>query len=196
VQRAIHRLPVTSLRSRLFTPPSTDHWQGNEPDILAPWQFNWAGANHTWRTQYWTRWILRAYYTPDADGIPGNDDYGTLSAWAVWAYLGLYPLAGSGTYVLGSPVWANATLAVPAAWEVDAPPFNATAAARPPRPVLTIVAHNASAANVFAYRAAANGVPLTTPFVEHAALFPPSRGAPAGRLDFWMTDAPSPWRSE
>ena len=56
--------------------PNPYYWAGNEPDILAPWLFPFAGAAHAWRTQLWTRALLRMFYTPDADGIPGNDDYG------------------------------------------------------------------------------------------------------------------------
>ena len=66
---------------------------GNEPDILAPWQFGFAGTPNN--TQYWTRWLLQHEYSSAPDGLPGNDDYGTMSAWQVWAYIGLYPVAGA-----------------------------------------------------------------------------------------------------
>jgi hydroxypyruvate isomerase len=58
------------------------------------------------------RWILDTYYDDVPDGVPGNDDEGELNAWAVWACLGLYPLAATpgGTYVLTSPCFADATV--------------------------------------------------------------------------------------
>ncbi|MEL4504209.1 GH92 family glycosyl hydrolase [Luteococcus sp. H138] len=38
-------------------------------------------------------------------GYPGDEDNGELSAWWLWAAMGLYPLApGSGEYVLGAPL--------------------------------------------------------------------------------------------
>lgn len=112
-------------------------WLGNEPSMLLPWSHAWAGPAHAWRAQFWPRWHLRTYYAPSAALIPGNDDYGgacggwggllcslpevesarpvaaALSSWGVWAFLGLYPVPGMGLYVLGSPVFANATVAVP-----------------------------------------------------------------------------------
>lgn len=40
-------------------------------------------------------------YTEKAGGVPGNDDFGTMSAWFVFAGLGLYPLPGTTRYVVG-----------------------------------------------------------------------------------------------
>jgi putative alpha-1,2-mannosidase len=57
--------------------PNAWYWAGNEPDILAPWQFGVAGNAYANLTQYWTRWLLHTYFTTKADGIPGNDDFGT-----------------------------------------------------------------------------------------------------------------------
>jgi len=56
--------------------PNAWYWAGNEPDILAPWQFGVAGNAYANLTQYWTRWLLHTYFTTSADGIPGNDDFG------------------------------------------------------------------------------------------------------------------------
>lgn len=35
-------------------------------------------------------WVVKHRYSVNADGIPGNDDYGALSGWLVWAYLVLF----------------------------------------------------------------------------------------------------------
>ena len=51
---------------------------GNEPDIFAPWMFNWAGRPDL--TQNLTRQLLKKRYVPTPNiGLPGNDDYGTMS---------------------------------------------------------------------------------------------------------------------
>ncbi|CAF1344393.1 unnamed protein product, partial [Rotaria sordida] len=42
-------------------------------------------------------------YTIKPDGLPGNDDYGTMSAWYIFTSMGFYPLSGSSTYLIGSP---------------------------------------------------------------------------------------------
>ena len=50
------------------------------------------------------------HYDDDPTGIPGNDDSGTMSAWYLFATLGLYPVAGSATWALGAPSVNRATL--------------------------------------------------------------------------------------
>ena len=79
------------------------YWAGNEPDILAPWMFSLAGREYHNFTSFWTRWLVDNDYSVGADGLPGNDDYGTLSAWLLWSVLGFYPLSGSDEFVLGAP---------------------------------------------------------------------------------------------
>jgi putative alpha-1,2-mannosidase len=54
------------------------------------------------------RWILDHKYSTDHDGLDGNDDAGTLSAWYVFSALGLYPVAGSDKYQLGAPLFEKA----------------------------------------------------------------------------------------
>eukprot|EP00656_Telonema_subtile_P048331 TRINITY_DN5729_c0_g1_i1.p1 TRINITY_DN5729_c0_g1~~TRINITY_DN5729_c0_g1_i1.p1 ORF type:complete len:254 (+),score=71.17 TRINITY_DN5729_c0_g1_i1:91-852(+) len=49
-----------------------------------------------------------------ADMYPGDEDNGSMGAWFVFNMLGLYPLSpASGAYVLGSPLFANVSLALP-----------------------------------------------------------------------------------
>ena len=44
-------------------------------------------------------------------GVPGNDDLGAMSAWAVWAMLGLYPeTPGRAELVVGGPMFTRATV--------------------------------------------------------------------------------------
>ena len=38
----------------------------------------------------------------------GNDDCGTLSAWYVWSALGIYPVAGTTRYEIGTPLFERA----------------------------------------------------------------------------------------
>jgi putative alpha-1,2-mannosidase len=49
-------------------------------------------------------------YGTDGAGLPGNDDYGTMSAWLIWASLGFYPVPSKNIYVLGSPVVHSARI--------------------------------------------------------------------------------------
>jgi putative alpha-1,2-mannosidase len=181
--------------------PNPWYWAGNEPDMLAPWQFAAAGGAAAWRTAYWSRWNLRAWYTPDEDGIPGNDDYGALASWGVWAALGLYPIAATDppVYAIGSPLFANASITVPKGWGAGRTGLGeGGGGGGSGGGVLTITAHNASAGNVFVAAAAVNGVPLPSAIVTHAALFGAGGGGGGGGgplLEVWMTSEPVVWGS-
>jgi len=81
--------------------PEVHYWHGNEVDLHAAWLFN--HLDRPDRTQHWVDWIWETWYGLGPDGLAGNDDGGTLSAWAAWAGMGLYPLAGTDRYVWGAP---------------------------------------------------------------------------------------------
>ena len=80
----------------------------NEHDLHAPYLYDYAGQ--PWKTQA----IVRGYqslYRPTPDGMPGNDDLGSMSAWYVWSALGFYPVTGGApVYAVGSPVFEKATI--------------------------------------------------------------------------------------
>ncbi|MFF3607726.1 GH92 family glycosyl hydrolase [Streptomyces sp. NPDC002463] len=81
----------------------------NEPDIHAPWIYNELGK--PWKTQETVRQIVDTVYTTGPSGLPGNDDLGTMSAWYVWAALGLFPhKPGSGDMILSTPLFPSATV--------------------------------------------------------------------------------------
>ena len=91
--------------------PLPYYWHGNEPDIHAPYIFSAAGRPHL--TQEWVRWIMDIHYDLGPNGLAGNDDAGTLSAWYVWSALGFYPLAGSDRYYVGTPAFDRAVVHLP-----------------------------------------------------------------------------------
>ncbi len=62
----------------------------NEPDIAYPYLFS-RFKGEEWRTQETVNHILDTYYDVLPAGIPGNDDTGTMSAWAVFSMMGFYP---------------------------------------------------------------------------------------------------------
>ena len=82
----------------------------NEPDIAYPYLFS-RFAGEEWRTQREVSRLLDKYFTTAADGIPGNDDTGTMSAWAVFSMLGLYPdCPGEPYYTLTAPTFDRAKI--------------------------------------------------------------------------------------
>ncbi len=81
----------------------------NETDLEAPFDFNFSGK--PWRTQWAVRKVLRQNYTLSSNGVPGNDDCGEMSSWAVMAMMGIYSVdPASGAYEICSPVFHKVTL--------------------------------------------------------------------------------------
>ena len=75
----------------------------NEPDIAYPYLFSRIDGEQ-WRTQQLVKRILDENYTTTPDGLPGNDDTGTMSAWAVFSMMGLYPdCPGEPYYTITTP---------------------------------------------------------------------------------------------
>ncbi|MDY4442060.1 MAG: GH92 family glycosyl hydrolase [Prevotella sp.] len=82
----------------------------NEPDIAYPYLFSYFKGDE-WRTQKTVNDLLTKYYTARPDGIPGNEDTGTMSAWAIFSMMGLYPdNPGDPSYTLTTPVFEKVTL--------------------------------------------------------------------------------------
>lgn len=70
--------------------PNPYYWAGNEHDLLSVWLFSF--ANRSDLTEKYSRKILETSYGTDGAGLPGNDDYGTMSAWLIFSSLGFYPV--------------------------------------------------------------------------------------------------------
>ena len=81
----------------------------NEPCFGNPWIYNWTGR--PWRAQEVVRKTLRDLFFDGLDGLPGNDDLGATSSWAVFAQLGIFPeIPGVGGFALNSPAFESVTL--------------------------------------------------------------------------------------
>ena len=82
----------------------------NEPDIVYAYLFS-RFKGEEWRTQKEVKKILDNNYKNAPDGIPGNDDTGTMSAWAVFSMMGLYPdCPGEPYYTITTPVFDKVTI--------------------------------------------------------------------------------------
>jgi predicted alpha-1,2-mannosidase len=142
------------------------YWGGNEPDVHAPYLFAQLGRPDL--TQKWVAWARANLYTPGADGLPGNDDGGTMSAWFVFSALGFYPLPGSDRYVVGAPLFPRAEIAVPGG-------------------TFTVVAPEVSDTNIYVQAVTLDGAPLAAPELRHGDL------RAGSTLAFTMGPAPSRW---
>ena len=143
--------------------PGPYYWHGNEPDIHAAYLFNYAGRPDL--TQKWVRWILDNKYKANYDGIDGDDDAGTLSAWYIFSSLGFYPVAGSDIYQIGAPLFRKA--------EIKAGDN-----------VLTIVAENYAPGNKYVRKVWLNDIPLDRFWFKHSEI------TDGGILRFEMSDTP------
>jgi predicted alpha-1,2-mannosidase len=87
---------------------------GNEPSHHIAWLYAFTDAPHKGHALVGR--IAREFYSDRPDGIIGNDDCGQMSAWLVFAMLGLYPAQpASGQYVAGVPLLQGAALSLPRA---------------------------------------------------------------------------------
>jgi predicted alpha-1,2-mannosidase len=138
----------------------------NEPDIHYPYLYNYAGA--PWKTQNVVRTILDTFYSSDRfEGLPGDDDAGTISAWYIFSALGFYPVTpGSQVYVIGSPIFRKVMIFL------DGQYYN--------NMTIEIKTVNNSPENKYIQNANLNGKPLGRPWFTHAEL------TNNGRLIFTM----------
>ena len=85
---------------------------GNEPGFHVPWVYNWMGRPD--KANAVIRQVLCTLYSTETDGLPGNDDMGTMGAWYVFTCLGMYPMVpGVGGFTLSTPVFSKATVHLP-----------------------------------------------------------------------------------
>ncbi|CAM5354676.1 GH92 family glycosyl hydrolase [Streptomyces mordarskii] len=138
----------------------------NEPGIHAPWLYNALGQ--PWKTQETVRQIVATVYGTGPKGLPGNDDLGTMSAWYVFAALGIYPQApGRAEALLTGPLFPRAVIA-PAGQ----------------RRALTIGAPDASDSHLYVHAVRVNGRPHATSWLDGSFL------RQGGSLSFDLADRP------
>lgn len=141
-------------------------WPSNQPSIHLPSMFALWGRHDL--TARWVRWTVRHWFSDAPNGLPGNDDGGTMSSWLSWSMLGLYPVAGSATYVVGTPAFPKVIL-------------------HRPQGDLTVEAVGVSEEAIYVQSATLNGQPLESAVVQHADV------AGAATLRLVMGTQPSSW---
>lgn len=148
-------------------PHARHAYLGNEPSLQTPWLYAWAGRAH--RTQDVVHRTRTELFGPDADGLAGNDDLGTMSAWYVWAALGLYPvIPGRAELFVHGPVFESAVVRRSTGAE------------------FTITAPETSDTNRYIQSLRVDGADTTR------AWLPESFALSGGRLDFIMGPRPEP----
>jgi predicted alpha-1,2-mannosidase len=143
----------------------------NEPDLLAPYMYLWTGSPAKTAT------VVRAamtLFTTGPDGMTGNDDLGTMSAWYVFSSLGLYPtMSGANFLAVSSPQFESATITIGSYGDQGG--------------TLKITAPGASDTNRYIRSATLGGSALTKTYVDWPAV------AKGGNLAFTLGTTPSSW---
>lgn len=82
----------------------------NEPDIAYPYLFNYIKGDE-WKSQELVKKLVGTYFQNKPNGLPGNDDTGTMSAWLVYSMMGIYPIApGDPIYTITTPMFDKVTI--------------------------------------------------------------------------------------
>ncbi|WP_044365323.1 GH92 family glycosyl hydrolase [Streptomyces natalensis] len=80
----------------------------NEPDLIAP--YTYLSTGHPWKSTDVVHAAL-TLFTDTPDGMTGNDDLGTMSAWMVLSSIGVFPVQpGTDTWGLSTPVFDRVDL--------------------------------------------------------------------------------------
>jgi len=145
-------------------PTSRFAFLGNEPCAHTPWLWAWLGRPS--RTQGIVREAMLGLFGATPEGYPGNDDLGQMSAWYVFAALGIYPaVPGTDVLVLGSPLFRKATL-------------------RLAEGTLVLAARKAARSRPYVSRLRVDGDEHARPWIRFADL------CAGGRIDFDLTSNP------
>ena len=85
---------------------------GNEPSFQIPWIYDWVGRPD--KASEVINRIINDHYSAAPDGLPGNDDLGTMGAWYVFACMGMYPMIpGIGGFALNTPIFEKIVMHLP-----------------------------------------------------------------------------------
>jgi len=148
-----------------------EYWHGNEPGHQIPFMYNYTAS--PWKTQKTVRSILNEEYSDGPGGLSGNDDAGQMSAWYVFAAIGLYPVDPvSGEHILCSPLFDKIILQLPG------------------NKKLQIVCHKQSNDAIYIKRITFNGKPYTKNYIRYADIMK------GGILDMYLQPQPSSWGAE
>jgi predicted alpha-1,2-mannosidase len=140
---------------------------GNEPSFLSSCLYHWIGRPDL--SSQRTREIINKYYNATHNGIPGNDDSGSMSSWLAFHMMGLYPNAGQSYYLITSPLLKQTVLKLENG------------------KIFTITAKNQSTKNTYIKSATLNGKPFDQAWIEHRDI------VSGGELVLEMGTAPSAW---
>lgn len=140
----------------------------NEPSFTTPYLFSFAGRQDL--TVERSRFIAQSYYSPTPGGIPGNSDAGAMETWILWNIIGLYPMTGQTTFLVGSPWFSDLTISLGGGRS------------------LRITSANGSDSSYYVQSLRVNGEPWTRSWVTWSDVF-----ENGGTMDFVLGPQPANW---
>jgi predicted alpha-1,2-mannosidase len=145
-----------------------EYWHGNEPGHQIPFMYNYTAS--PWKTQKVVRNILAEEYSDGPGGLSGNEDAGQMSAWYIFASLGMYPLnPASGEYLLSSPLFNEININVGN------------------RKVFKIKSHKQTRGDLFIRKVTLNSMVYNKSFLTYTDIMK------GGELDIYLTSKPNRW---
>lgn len=127
------------------------YWHGNEPSHQIAFLYNYSGQ--PWKTQQIVSKVMNKEYGTGPGGLSGNEDAGQMSAWYVWAAIGLYPV---------SPVSAE--------YQISGPKFKQVVITLENGKQIKFSAPNYSSENIFIHSIQCNGKKYDAYSVTHKDL--------------------------
>ncbi|KIS65961.1 uncharacterized protein UMAG_06050 [Mycosarcoma maydis] len=76
---------------------------GDEPGFLAAFSANFARGGYSHTVDNVVS-LIRSKFNTTRSGLAGNDDVGAMGSFVVWTHLGFFPVAGTGVYLLSTPL--------------------------------------------------------------------------------------------
>ena len=141
---------------------------GNEVSQHIAYLYNY--LDKPWKTQELVRIIMSSLYDNTPEGYCGNEDTGQMSAWYIFSAIGFYPVNhGQGQYIIGTPLF-------------DRVVFDHGLGG-----VLTIIAKNNSAENLYIQSVKINGKEYTKNWFQHYEIFNDGNVT----IEFVMGDKPN-----
>lgn len=139
---------------------------GNEPSHHVIYLYNFIGQ--PWKAAYRLRQVMNTLYDDSPGGLCGNEDVGQMSAWYILSAMGLYQVEpAGGTYIIGSPLFASATMDVGNGKQ------------------FTVRAHKNSKENIYVQSAKLNGENYTKSYIRFNDI------VKGGELELLMGNKPS-----
>ncbi|KAG5949819.1 hypothetical protein E4U53_005733 [Claviceps sorghi] len=124
---------------------------GNEPAFLTVYQYHYAGrpAESARRSHFY----IPQYFSTKPDGLPGNDDSGTMGAFVAFSMMGLFPNPGQNVYLITPPFYRSV--------QIKHPLTGKTATIRN-------VNFDPTYKNIYIQSATLNGQPYTKNWIDHS----------------------------